>query len=113
MHLEHLKETLRKLCTEVENLAIENMVYFDAILETNALIECRLLPESRLMGGFSGTIPMYALTGLFLCVDFLFQRHQSGQNRSKCWRFPVEHIAHGAVVPFERGELTIWRTQPE
>jgi archaellum component FlaC len=37
MHLEHLKETLRKLCMEVENLAIENTVYFDAILESRTI----------------------------------------------------------------------------
>ncbi|MGB8029529.1 MAG: hypothetical protein WCF30_07665 [Terracidiphilus sp.] len=35
--LEHFKDTLRKLCTEVENLTIENLVYFDAILESNAI----------------------------------------------------------------------------
>ncbi len=37
MQLEHFKETLRKLCTEVENLTIENFVYYDAILESRSI----------------------------------------------------------------------------
>ena len=35
--LEHLKATLRQLFTAFEDLAIENSVYFDAILETRAI----------------------------------------------------------------------------
>lgn len=37
MTLEQFKETLRRLCFEVENLAIENFVYFDAILESGTI----------------------------------------------------------------------------
>ncbi|MGC2695360.1 MAG: hypothetical protein WA738_06170 [Candidatus Angelobacter sp.] len=34
---EHFKETMRKLCTELENLSIENSVYFDLILEARII----------------------------------------------------------------------------
>lgn len=34
---ERFKQIMRKLCTEVENQAIENMVYFDAILATGTI----------------------------------------------------------------------------
>ncbi len=56
MTLEHFKQTLRKLCIEVENLSIENGVYFDAILESRTLNlpelkarveEAQLDPEKR------------------------------------------------------------------
>jgi hypothetical protein len=32
-----LKEHLHKLCTEVENLSIENAVYFDAVIESRTI----------------------------------------------------------------------------
>jgi hypothetical protein len=35
--LEHFKETLRQICVQVENQAIENRVYFDAILERGGI----------------------------------------------------------------------------
>lgn len=35
--IDHFRKTLRTLCTAVEDEAIENMVYFDAILETRAI----------------------------------------------------------------------------
>lgn len=35
--IERFRETMRKLCTEIESQAIENMVYFDAILETGTI----------------------------------------------------------------------------
>lgn len=37
MHIEEFKSILRRLCTEVENLTIENLVYFDAILESGTI----------------------------------------------------------------------------
>lgn len=56
MLLDHFKDTLRKLCTHIENLTIENQVYFDAILERGGinlptleerLAEAQLDPEKR------------------------------------------------------------------
>ncbi len=35
--LEQFKETLRRLCSLVEDLAIENMVHFDAIIESRTI----------------------------------------------------------------------------
>lgn len=35
--LEAFREILRSLCVEVENLSIENSVYFDAILESRTI----------------------------------------------------------------------------
>jgi hypothetical protein len=44
IRLEQFKETLRRLCIEVENLAIENAVYFDTIL-ASGIIPYEILKE--------------------------------------------------------------------
>jgi hypothetical protein len=56
MLLDHFKETLRKICTLIEDLTIENQVYFDVILERGGInlptleervVEARLDPKKR------------------------------------------------------------------